>query len=79
MSMNIKDPKVHAMAKELAKLTGRSMTEAVKLAVEQALTEAKAQQKQAQSPPLGQRLNAIALRCAALPNLDLRSREEILG
>jgi antitoxin VapB len=79
MSINIKDPQVHAMAKELAQLTGCTMTEAVKQAVRQALQEAKAQQEQPKSPPLKQRLNEIALRCANLPDSDPRSVDDILG
>jgi hypothetical protein len=33
MGMNIKDPDVHAMTKELAQLTGLSLTAAVKMAI----------------------------------------------
>ena len=38
MGMNIKDPRVHAMAKDLAARRGTSVTEAVRLALEAELT-----------------------------------------
>lgn len=79
MGMNIKSPEVHAMAQELASLTGRSLTDAVKMAVEQALVQVKSRATLTQPRPLGQRLNEIALRCAALPDDDHRSVDEILG
>lgn len=37
MSLNIKDEKTHRMARQLAKLTGESMTAAVGLAVQERL------------------------------------------
>lgn len=66
------------MAQELAQLTGQNLTNAVKMAVEQALVQVKSSNLP-RSRPLGQRLNEIALRCASLPDDDLRSPDEILG
>ena len=37
MSLNIKNPQVHELAKELAELTGESMTEAVLIALRERL------------------------------------------
>ena len=37
MSINIKNPEVHALAKELAELTGETMTEAVLIALKERL------------------------------------------
>jgi antitoxin VapB len=37
MSLNIKDPKTHALARELSRLTGESMTRAVTVAVRERL------------------------------------------
>ncbi len=79
MGMNIKDPQAHSMARELADLTGQSLTDAVKMALQQALTQIKANQVTSEPRPLVQRLNEIALRCAALPDFDSRSPDEILG
>lgn len=77
--MNIPDSQAHRMAQELADLTGQSLTDAVKMALQQALTKLKASKTAPQPRPLVDRLNEIALRCAALPNYDNRSADEILG
>jgi antitoxin VapB len=37
MSLNIKNPEAHALAKELAELTGESMTEAIVVALRERL------------------------------------------
>jgi antitoxin VapB len=79
MSLNIKNPQVHAMARELADLRGCSMTEAIKLALEKALTEAKCQNQLSNGNQREQRLTEIALRCANLPDQDSRSGDDILG
>jgi antitoxin VapB len=79
MGMNIKDPDVHAMTKELALLTGVSLTAAVKMAVEQALIQARAQHQRPKFRSMEQNLTEISLRCAALPDCDRRSMDEILG
>lgn len=79
MGLNIKDTEIHAMARELATLTGCNLTDAVRIAVEQALMQARAKYDTTKSIPLGQRLTEIALRCAALPDCDQRSIDEILG
>ncbi len=79
MGMNIKDTQAHSMARELAALTGQSLTEAVKMALQQALVGIKASQSTAKPRPLSDRLNEIALRCAALPDADDRKSDDILG
>lgn len=42
VQLNIKDPKTTALVTELAELTGRSKTEAIRLAVEAAIAREKA-------------------------------------
>jgi antitoxin VapB len=71
MSMNIKNPQVHRMARELAELRGCSLTEAV--------IEATNQNAHLNADQLEQRLTEIALNCSQLPDQDQRSAEEILG
>lgn len=78
MSMNIKDQETHDMARELAKLTGQSLTEAVKIALRRELKRARvARVKKVR--PLAERLDEIALRCAALPDINTRPPEDIIG
>ncbi len=77
--MNIKNPQVHRMARELAELRQCSLTEAVKFALEKALIEAKNQNAHLNSDQLEQRLTEIAIYCSQLPDQDQRSVAEILG
>jgi antitoxin VapB len=77
--MYIQDPQVQNMVQQLAELTGQSLTDAIKTVVAQALDQAQANQVLHQPRPLVDRLNEIALHCAALPDYDQRSADEILG
>lgn len=74
MALNIKHPEAHRLARELAEVTGQSMAQAVT----QALRDAMAKEKRRPEPLLAQ-LEAIADHCAALPVLDDRPAEDILG
>ena len=78
MALNIKDPALHALACELAQATGESLTQAVRLALQERLRRIRAQQV---TPlrSLVETLDDIAVRCTALPDLDTRSPEDILG
>ena len=76
MSLNIKDRRTHELARRLAALTGETMTEAVRIAVQERLDR---QQAGRHGPPLGERLRKIAHHCATLPVLRGRSEDEILG
>ncbi len=78
MGMNIKDQVAHDLARELASITGQSLTEVVKTALRRELNRAKTTHHM-KKRPLAVRLDEIALRCAALPDLDKRSPEEIIG
>jgi antitoxin VapB len=61
MSLNIKDEQVHRMAQQLARLTGESMTTAVREAIRERLerTRGKSQKR------LAERLLEIGKDCAA--------------
>jgi antitoxin VapB len=76
MALSIKDPEADRLARELAKLTGESMTQAVKKALEERLRRVKPAKA---DQTLIDDLNEIAMRCAALPVIDDRSADEILG
>jgi antitoxin VapB len=76
MALNIKDPKTDTLARELAQTTGETITEAVTVAVQERLDRLRAGRR---SRRLADELDEIALRCAALPVLDERSEDEILG
>ena len=76
MPLNIKDPDTHALAKRLASLTGESLTQAVKQAVQERLARVEKSQRAIR---LADELDHIALQCAALPRRDRRSAEQIIG
>jgi len=76
MALNIKDEQADRLARELAAETGESITTAVTVAVRERLDRVRG------AVPHEQRLleiRWISERCAALPVLDGRSAEEILG
>jgi antitoxin VapB len=76
MSLNIKDPQTDAVVRELAMATGETITEAIAVSAQERLDRLRAHRRQRR---LADELDAIALRCAALPVLDERSEDEILG
>jgi antitoxin VapB len=61
MSLNIKNEKTHRQARELASLTGESMTAAVSVAIRERLERVRGNSKQG----LAERLLAIGRECAA--------------
>jgi antitoxin VapB len=77
MALSLEDPETDRLARELAALTGESLTEAVRKAVADRLERQR--RKRCQEPGLVERLNAIALHCASLPDYDTRSPDEIIG
>jgi len=76
MALNIKDPSADRLARELAMFTGESLTTAVTVALHERLERVRGV---ATADTVSDELNAIALRCAALPLLDDRSDDAILG
>ncbi len=78
MPLNIKNEDAHRMAKELAELTGSSITDAVTGALKDALKSAKTGVSESKKR-LIRELDDIAIHCAALPLVDGRSPDEILG
>jgi len=76
MPLNIKDAETHELARRLAKLTGETMTKAVKRAVGEKLARV---EKANNHPALADALDRIALHCASLPRRDARSADEIIG
>jgi antitoxin VapB len=76
MALSIKDPEADRLARELARRTGESLTDAVVTALRERLQREKAR---ARAPRLSEELRQIGERCAALPVLDRRPAEEILG
>jgi antitoxin VapB len=76
MALNIKNPPAEQAIRELAALTGESVTTAVRRAAEERLSRLR---RMRGGDGLAAELMAIGRRCAALPDLDVRTPEEILG
>ena len=76
MSLLITDPKAEQLAQELAQRIGGSVPDAVVRALEAQLVGLKAQSTTAVTRDA---ILKIAARCKALPNLDPRGADEILG
>lgn len=76
MALNIKDEATDRLARELAQQTGEGLTEAIRVAVGERLERLGGRRR---GRSLADELDAIALRCAALPVLDERPDDEVLG
>ncbi len=78
MALTIKSAETDRLARELAALTGESITEAVTKALELRL-EREQRERKASHEQLRARLTEIAERAARSPVLDPCSDDEILG
>ncbi|MFA4929534.1 MAG: type II toxin-antitoxin system VapB family antitoxin [Patulibacter sp.] len=76
MAINIKDPETDRRARELAHRTGESLTTAVSTAISERLERLRGRRS---TPDLASELDEIAKRSGALPVLDRRPADEILG
>ena len=76
MPLNIKNPEADRLARELTRLTGESITEAVITAMRERLER---ERSRGQYSILRQELQRIRERYQALPLHDSRSADEILG
>ena len=77
MALSLKDPETDRLAREVAKLTGETLTEAVR----NSLIDRLARERLRRGRPaqrLADALDTLARECAALPDLDTRSADEIL-
>ena len=76
MPLSLKNPEADELARALARHTGRSITDAVIYALKEQLRR---EQGRSGLPDLAEDLMQIGRDCANLPDLDVRSAEEILG
>lgn len=76
MALNIKDPQTDALARELARVTGESITVAIRVAMEQRLAR---ERRRISVATRRGALQTYIDRGRARPILDHRSADEILG
>jgi antitoxin VapB len=67
MPIHIRDPETDRLARELVRLCGRGITEAVKAALEAKLAEER------QALPLSERIKDITARIASAPDTGLKA------
>jgi len=82
MALTLDHPEVDELAQELSHYTGESLTEAVITALRERLEREKEKSSQTvplQAVSLKEEIIRIGQECAALPVLDQRTPEKILG
>ena len=76
MALSIKDPEADRLVRELAAETGESITEAARKAFEERLRRVRARRAAAERVVT---LDDVILRARALPVVDARSADDIIG
>lgn len=76
MALSIKNVQAERLAKELARERGTTVTRAVIGALDDALRRTRGRRV---APSIRDAILDISERCAALPDLDTRESDEILG
>lgn len=76
MGISIKNDKAEKLARQVAAEAGESLTDAVIHSLEERLERLKGRRS---APDLMETLMEISRRCSSLPDLDMRSADEILG
>ncbi|MGA2535286.1 MAG: type II toxin-antitoxin system VapB family antitoxin [Terracidiphilus sp.] len=77
MPLSIKAPEADRLARQLAAVTGETITDAVIVAMRERL--AREERKRTDQEALLEDIRAIAHHCASLPVLDDRTEDEIMG
>ncbi len=77
MALSLKDPETDSLARQVARLTGETLTEAVRGALRLRLRDE--QLRRGERPWDQARIDALIERYNALPVFDDRSDDEILG
>jgi antitoxin VapB len=77
MPISIKAPEADRLARQLAAVTGETITDAVIVAMRERL--AREERKRQDKAALLEEIRAISHHCASLPVLDSRTEDEIMG
>jgi antitoxin VapB len=73
----LKDKETDRLAREVAALMGESLTDAVRISLSERLDRER--RRRGAPDRLAERLLEIGAHCAALPDIDARSPDEIAG
>lgn len=77
MALSLKDNETDRLAREVAALTGETLTVTIRTALADRLERERL--RRGQSARLADQLAALGQECAALPDFDTRTPEEIVG
>lgn len=77
MALSLKDPETDRLAREVAALTGETLTDAIRIALAERLGRERL--RRGETVRLADRLEQLGLECASLPDFDTRSPDEIVG
>ena len=77
MALSLKDKETDRLAREVASLTGETLTDAVRTALAERLERERL--RRGQPAGLAERLAALGRECAALPDFDTRTPDEVVG
>ena len=76
MPLCIRNPIAEELARDLARQTGKGITQVVTEALK---NEVQRRKQRVRAPGLEADIRAVSRRCASLPDLDTRAPDEILG
>jgi antitoxin VapB len=77
VALSLKDKETDRLAREVAALTGETLTDAIRKALTERLERERL--RRGHAVDLASRLREIGQHCAHLPDLDPRSANEIVG
>ena len=77
MALSLKDKETDNLAREVAALTGESLTEAIRKALLERLQRERL--RHGQPANLAERFRELGEQCASLPDLDRRTPDAIIG
>ncbi len=77
MALSLKDKETDRLAREIASLTGESLTVTIRRALAERLERERL--RRGQPARLADQLAALGHECATLPDFDTRSPDEIIG
>ena len=77
MALSLKDKETDRLAREVAALTGETLTDAIRVALTERLARERIQR--GKSAGLAGQLTALGRECASLPDRDTRSPDELAG
>jgi len=76
MALSVRNKRAEAMAREVARVAGESLTDAILHSLEDRLARIRGRER---ATDLVDQIMDIARRCASLADLDRRPADEILG